>query len=152
MPLDLGSFQSTREFVKQLKSKYPKPLERLVCNAAVYQPANLQNTDKKGVGKPRFTKDNIEEQLQINHLSHFLLCNLLMGDMTKAAKGKNGARMIVVGSITGNDNTVGGGLVYPIADLGDLSGMAAGSRDPVSMIDGCRSMERRLTRIAKCAI
>ena len=38
----------------------------------------------------------------------------------------------------GNDNTVGGGLVYPIADLGDLSGMAPpeSSREPVAMIDG----------------
>ena len=42
LPLDLGSFDSTRSFVKLLKSKFPKPLERLVCNAAVYQPANLK--------------------------------------------------------------------------------------------------------------
>lgn len=56
--------------------------------------------------------------------------------MTKAAKGKDGARMIVVGSITGNDNTVGGGLVYPVADLGDLSGLAEGAKQPISMIDG----------------
>ena len=66
-----------------------------------------------------------------------MLCNLLLGDMTKAAKGKDGARMIVVGSITGNDNTVGGGLVYPLADLGDLKGLReAGSDGPVAMIDG----------------
>ena len=136
MPLDLGSFQSTKNFVKLLKAKFPKPLERLVCNAAVYQPANLEDQDEKGVGRPKFTSDNIEQQLQINHLSHFLLCNLLLGDMTKAAKGPVGARMIVVGSITGNDNTVGGGLVYPVADLGDLKGMALGSKNPVSMIDG----------------
>lgn len=137
LPLDLGSFASTKQFVRTLKKNYPKPLDRLVCNAAVYQPANLQDQDEKGIGRPRFTTDGIEEQLQINHLSHFLLCSLLMDDMTKAAKNnKEGARMIVVGSITGNDNTVGGGLVKPIADLGDLSGMAQGSKAPVAMIDG----------------
>ena len=125
-----------RQFVKNLKKKYPKPLDRLVCNAAVYQPANLEDQDEKGVGRPRFTKDGFEEQLQINHLSHFLLCSLLLDDMTKAAKQKEGARMIVVGSITGNDNTVGGGLVKPIADLGELKGMEQGSKNPIAMIDG----------------
>ena len=33
---------------------------------------------------------------------------------------------IIVGSITGNSNTIGGGLVYPRADLGDLSGLKQG--------------------------
>ena len=47
LPLDLGSFQSTRDFVKILKKKFPKPLERLVCNAAVYQPANLKDSGNK---------------------------------------------------------------------------------------------------------
>ena len=47
------------------------------------------------------------------------------------------ARMVIVGSITGNDNTVGGGLVYPLADLGDLSGLAKGAGgEQVTMIDG----------------
>ena len=27
------------------------------------------------------------------------------------------ARVVMIGSVTGNDNTVGGGGVYPIADL-----------------------------------
>ena len=58
----------------------------------------------------------------VNHLGHFLLTQLLMSDLEKA---KN-ARCIIVGSITGNSNTIGGGLVYPRADLGDLSGLKAG--------------------------
>ena len=33
-------------------------------------------------------------------------------------------RLIVVGSVTGNDNTVGGGGVHPVADLRELQGMA----------------------------
>jgi len=121
---DLGDFSSVRSFVSSLKSfKGSKPLDALVCNAAVYQPA---------LSYPRFTVDGHEEQLQINHLGHFLLCNLLLDDMKK---GKN-ARMIIVGSITGNSNTVGGGVVLPLADLGELSGLAAGGKDPIAMIDG----------------
>lgn len=93
--LDLSSFQSVKEFVGDLKSfKGSRPLDRLVCNAAVYQPALMV---------PKYTVDGIEEQLQTNHLSHFLLCNLLLSDL---AKGKD-PRLIIVGSITGNDNTVG---------------------------------------------
>ena len=68
----------------------------------------------------------------VNHLGHFLLCNLLIDDMAKA----KGARLCIVGSITGNTNTVGGGLVYPQADLGDLSGLQAGMKSPISMADG----------------
>ena len=40
MKLDLASFQSVRDFVEELKEfKADKPLDRLVCNAAVYQPS-----------------------------------------------------------------------------------------------------------------
>jgi len=45
-------------------------------------------------------------------------------------------RVIMVGSVTGNDNTVGGGGVYPIADLHDLDGFKAGFENPVAMADG----------------
>ena len=68
----------------------------------------------------------------VNHLGHFLLCNLLIDDMAKA----KGARLCIVGSITGNTNTVGGGLVYPQADLGDLQGLESGMKNPISMADG----------------
>lgn len=39
MELDLGSFDSVKKFAKELKVVSKKPLDRLVCNAAVYQPA-----------------------------------------------------------------------------------------------------------------
>jgi protochlorophyllide reductase len=124
LPLDLASFDSTRDFVKNLNTvKKSRPLDRLVCNAAVYQPA---------LPTPTYTADGFEAQLQTNHLSHFLLCSLLLNDMKKSKD----ARMIIVGSITGNDNTVGGGAVLPLADLGDLEGLAQGGQEPVAMIDG----------------
>ena len=76
--------------------------------------------------------DGHEEQLQINHLSHFLLCSLLLPEMSKVKD----ARMVIVGSITGNSNTIGGGLVLPLADLGDLKGLEEGATEPTAMIDG----------------
>ena len=111
---ELGSFKSVRDFVFNLRAfKGPRGLDALVCNAAVYLPADP---------KPRFTEDGYEMSMGVNHLGHFLLTQLLMSDLEKARN----ARCIIVGSITGNSNTIGGGLVYPRADLGDLSGLKAG--------------------------
>merc|ERR1719440_723110 len=52
------------------------------------------------------------------------------------ATGASRPRITMVGSVTGNDNTVGGGGVYPVADLKDLDGLKAGARNPISMMDG----------------
>jgi hypothetical protein len=46
-------------------------------------------------------------------------------ELRKAPK----ARLITVGSVTGNDNTVGGGGVYPVADLRELDGLKNGARE-----------------------
>lgn len=124
MKLELGSLQSVRDFVANLKAfKSARPLNHLICNAAVYRPTDPE---------PAWTDDGFEMSMGVNHLGHFLLVNLLVDDM---AKSKN-ARCCIVGSITGNTNTVGGGLVYPFADLGNLQGFEKGGKEPVSMADG----------------
>ena len=124
MKLELGSLQSVRDFVFNLKAfKSNRPVDNLICNAAVYRPTDPE---------PAWTDDGFEQSMGINHFGHFLLANLMVNDMSKAKD----ARMCIVGSITGNTNTVGGGLVYPRADLGDLSGFEQGARNPVAMADG----------------
>lgn len=124
MKLELASFKSVRDFVANLKAfKSARPLTHLVCNAAVYRPTDPE---------PAFTDDGIEMSMGVNHFGHFLLVNLLLEDMSRA----KGARCCIVGSITGNSNTVGGGLVYPRADLGDMKGLEQGGVNPVSMADG----------------
>lgn len=124
MKLELGSLDSVREFVFNLKAfKSARPLTHLVCNAAVYRPTDPE---------PAWTDDGFEMTMGVNHLGHFLLVNLLLEDMKRA----KGARVCIVGSITGNTNTVGGGLVYPRADLGKLEGFAQGGKEPVAMVDG----------------
>jgi len=97
--LQLASFQSVKDFSQDLVKTLPSGrLDRLVCNAAVYLP-----TDPK----PRFTDDNYEMSLQVNHLGHFLLVQLLLPAIKKAKD----ARVCIVGSVTGNKNTVAGSLV-----------------------------------------
>ena len=74
--LQLASFQSVKDFASDLKQALPGGrLDRLVCNAAVYLP-----TDPK----PRFTDDGYEMSLQVNHLGHFLLVQLLLPAIKKA--------------------------------------------------------------------
>lgn len=124
MKLELGNLQSVRDFVANLKAfKSARPLNHLICNAAVYKPKDPN---------PAWTDDGFEMSMGVNHLGHFLLVNLLIEDMSRA---KN-ARVCIVGSITGNTNTVGGGLVYPQADLGNLKGLEQGAKKPISMADG----------------
>ena len=124
MKLELASLQSVRDFVANLKAfKSARPLTHLICNAAVYKPTDPE---------PAWTDDGFEMSMGVNHFGHFLLVNLLLDDMSKA----KGARVCIVGSITGNTNTVGGGLVYPRADLGKLQGFEQGARAPISMADG----------------
>ena len=63
------------------------------------------------------------------HLGHFLLVQLLLPQLQRA----KGARCCIVGSITGNSNTIGGGMVYPRADIGELKGLQAPGFE---MVDG----------------
>ena len=124
MEVELNSFDSVRKFCDELNTmKMGRPIDRLICNAAVYQPS---------LPYAKWSVDGHEQQMQINFLSHFLMVSLLLDEIALAPD----PRVILVGSVTGNDNTVGGGGVYPIADLKELEGLKAGAKNPISMFDG----------------
>lgn len=124
MYCELNSFDSVRAFCKSVDAfRGDKPVDRLICNAGVYQPS---------LRYAKWSKNGHEQTMQINFLSHFLMTSLLM----KSMSGSTDPRVVMVGSVTGNDNTVGGGGVYPIADLHDLDGFKAGFNKPIEMADG----------------
>ena len=78
MLCDLNDFACVRKFCEDVTNfANEKPLDRLVCNAAVYQPS---------LDVPKWSKDGIEQQMQSNFLSHFLMISLLMPFM-KGASG-----------------------------------------------------------------
>ena len=84
LEVDLESFDSVRAFCKELeKAKLNRPIDRLICNAATYQPDET----------PEHTVDGHEQILQVNYLSHFLLVSLLLPGMAMAAD----PRVIMVG-------------------------------------------------------
>ena len=100
MYCELNSFESVRTFCNKINEfRMSKPIDRLVCNAGVYQPS---------LPYPKWSVDNHEQTMQINFLSHFLMISLLIPAMMES---RNKPRVIMVGSVTGNDNTVGGGYV-----------------------------------------
>jgi protochlorophyllide reductase len=122
MHVELNSFESVRSFCKDLdKFRAAKPIDRLICNAGIYQPS---------LPHAKWSADGHEQQMQVNYLSHFLMVSLLLPEMARAPD----PRVVLVGSVTGNDNTVGGGGVYPIADLKQLEGLKAGAKNPISVI------------------
>lgn len=122
MHLDLASLDSVRQFVETFR-RSNRPLDVLVCNAAVYLPTAKD---------PTYTADGFELSVGTNHLGHFLLARLLLDDLKKSEYPQK--RLIIVGSITGNTNTLAGN-VPPKANLGDLRGLAGGMGSS-PMIDG----------------
>ncbi|CAA6655688.1 unnamed protein product [Spirodela intermedia] len=90
MHLDLASLDSVRQFVDNFRNS-GKPLDALVCNAAVYLPTAKE---------PTFTADGFELSVGVNHLGHYLLSRLMLEDLNKSDYPSR--RLIIVGSITGN--------------------------------------------------
>jgi protochlorophyllide reductase len=123
--IDLGSLESVRKFVSEFRTT-GKSLDALVCNAAVYLPLLKQ---------PRRSPEGYELSVATNHFGHFLLSNLLLDDL-KASSAPD-KRLIILGTVTANSKELGGKIPIPApADLGDLQGLAAGFKAPISMIDG----------------
>lgn len=89
MHLDLASLDSVRQFVNNFRQS-GRPLDVLVCNAAVYLPTARE---------PTYTAEGFELSVGTNHLGHFLLSRLLLEDLNKSDYPSK--RLIIVGSITG---------------------------------------------------
>ena len=121
MELDLANLNGVRSFAEKFLAS-GRPLDCLCCNAAVYLPNQPE---------PSFTVDGYEESMQVNHLGHFLLVNLLLDHVAKSVL----KRVVVVGSVTGNTNTLAGGFVWPRAELGKLQGFDQGFKN-IPMADG----------------
>ncbi|NJK37644.1 MAG: protochlorophyllide reductase [Oscillatoriales cyanobacterium RM2_1_1] len=123
MQIDLGSLESVRRFAREFRGS-GRTLNALVCNAAIYMPL---------IKEPLRSPEGYELTMTTNHLGHFLLCNLLLGDLKESpAEDK---RLVILGTVTHNPDELGG-KIPPRPDLGDLAGFAAGFKPPITMADG----------------
>eukprot|EP00434_Breviolum_minutum_P035018 symbB.v1.2.030993.t1/scaffold3549.1/size54238/3 len=136
MHCDLASKQSVRNFVQTFHTQYDS-LDALVCNAAVYFP----NAHKEGVflpglfpgGGPRWSAEGHEMSFAANYLGHFLLCKLLLEDLKKSGSG----RCVILGTVTATVNGAElGGMIPPLAHVGNFEGLEQGMKAPVTMLDG----------------
>lgn len=71
MQLNLSSFKSVAEFVNEFSKKFDK-LDLLINNAGVF------------IEKLILTEDNLETDIQTNHISHFALTGLLLKFLKKS--------------------------------------------------------------------
>jgi len=125
LPLELSDLESVRQFVNSFRS-LGRPLAALVINAAVYEPLLKQ---------PEWSSQGFELSMATNHLGHFLLSRLLLEDLQASPMADK--RLITLGTVTANSKELGGKIPIPApADLGDLSGFAAGFKEPITMANG----------------
>lgn len=124
MPLDLASLESVREFVRLFRER-DRTLDALVCNAAVYLPL---------LKEPARSAEGYELNVAVNHLGHFLLCNLLLDDLKQSSADE--PRLVILGTVTANPKELGGKIPIPAPpDLGNLEGLEAGFKSPIAMIN-----------------
>jgi len=88
--LDLLSLASVRRFAQAVAAR-PEPLSLLINNAGM---ADGNGANTWAVGKTHLSDDGLEITSQCNHLSHFLLTNLLRDKLAEAGN----ARVINVSS------------------------------------------------------
>ena len=124
--IDLGDLESVRVGVETLVSSLGFGLDALVINAAVYKPRLKQ---------PERSPQGYELSMATNHLGHFLLIQLLLANLQHSSHPSR--RVVILGTVTANSKELGGKIPIPApADLGDLSGFAAGFKAPIAMADG----------------
>ena len=93
LQVDLSSFESVNAFCDELdKAKLNRPISRLICNAAVYQPGP----------EAEWTSDGHPETQQVNYLSHFLMVSRLLPGMAQS----NDPRVILVGGASAEESVV----------------------------------------------
>jgi protochlorophyllide reductase len=121
--MDLGDLESVRAGVETLVASIGRPLDALVINAAVYKPR---------LKEPERSPQGYEISMATNHLGHFLLIQLLLPDLQRSSHPSR--RVVILGTVTANSKELGGKIPIPApADLGDLSGFAAGFQAPIAM-------------------
>lgn len=73
-PLDLASFASVRRFAEDITSSFPNGIHTLILNAGLM------------VQSRKLTEDGYETNMQVNHLSQFLLTQLLLPSLRAGHK------------------------------------------------------------------
>ena len=124
--IDLSDLDYVRKGCNEILEKFTKPINSLICNAAVYKPR---------LKRPERSPQGYENSMAVNHFGHFLLINLLLDNILSSEKEifingqdtKFKPRITVLGTVTANYSELGGRIPIPApANLGVLSGFKNG--------------------------
>ena len=125
--IDLGDLTSVRFFIDRFQ-KSGLELNALVCNAATYLPL---------LKEPMRSPQGFEISVATNYFGHYALSRGVIENLTTTAHQGKLARLITLGTVTANSEEFGGKVPIPApADIGNLEGLMAGFKDPISMING----------------
>ena len=136
--IDLSDLDDVRKGCNEILKKFKKPINSIICNAAVYKPR---------LRKPERSRQGFENTMAVNHFSHFLLISLLLENILSSEKeiflnGKSKKfkpRITILGTVTANYLELGGRIPIPApANLGDLNGFKNGFLSPITMANGKR--------------
>ena len=134
--INLSDLHDVRNGCNEILKKFKKPINSIICNAAVYKPR---------LRKPERSPQGFENSMAVNHFGHFLLISLLLENILSSEKEidlkdkttKFRPRITILGTVTANYSELGGKIPIPApADLGDLSGFKNGFLSPISMANG----------------
>ena len=134
--INLSDLDDVRNGCSEILKKFEKPINSIICNAAVYKPR---------LRKPERSPQGFENSMAVNHFGHFLLINLLLDNVLSSEKEIDlnsrttlfKPRITVLGTVTANYSELGGRIPIPApADLGNLSGFKNGFLSPISMANG----------------
>ena len=67
--IDLSNLDDVRKGCDEILERFQKPINSLICNAAVYKPR---------LKRPERSPQGFENSMAVNHFGHFLMINLLI--------------------------------------------------------------------------
>ena len=78
MEIDLSNLDNVRKGCDEILERFKKPINSLICNAAVYKPR---------LKRPERSPQGFENSMAVNHFGHFLMINLLLENIL-SSEGK----------------------------------------------------------------
>ncbi|MBW4084496.1 SDR family NAD(P)-dependent oxidoreductase [Paenibacillus sp. S150] len=132
MVVDLASQSSIRSFTDRLAHASLPPLHAIICNAGLQI---VRETEQ--------TKEGIEATFGVNHLGHFLLVRLLLGQL------KEPGRIVVVSSDT-HDPSKKTGMPHPLYLKPEILADPGASDRAMASLSATRRGQTRYTTSKLC--